>query len=210
VFDNRARAPGRFADLLSVPAQLPGWALNLVRAREHARAAVEKGVALVARMPGIVDPEALLLSARERLWQVETACGDPVAARVARWQHDAERLAMAHRLAAAYPKNQHWEIECYRAYFGARSAWRPGVDPPDWDILGQPAVIRALLNLAAVLADSPPGLTDDVRERGWDVRYKAANALRALDAKGLLPPEGKKLIEKLPPIEVLPPPREKE
>jgi hypothetical protein len=119
---------------------------------------------------------------------------------------------MVHRFAAAHPRNEYWKLECHRAYVGMSLAWPSGVEPPDWNVLGNPDVIRTLVNLAAVLADLPPGLADDIRERGANMRERAAIALRAVDAKGLLPPEGKKLIEKLEGmkvIEKIPPPREK-
>jgi serine/threonine protein kinase len=207
-----ARVPVRFGEVASVLVELNGWAANLAKARAHARAAVEKGEALVASMPGIVDSEEILLGARDRLWQVESAYGDSSAARIARWEYDTRRLAMVHRLAAAHPRNEHWNLECHRAYVGMSIAWRSGVEPPDWNVLGNPDVIRTLVNLATVLADLPPGLAGDIRERGADVRERAAIALRAVGAKGLLPPEGKKLIEKLEGmklIEKIPPPREK-
>jgi len=192
--------------------EVNSWAANLEQAREQAHAAVAKGEALVASMPGIVDSDEILLMARERLWQVESEYGDSPAARIARWEYDARRLAMVHRLAAAHSRNEHWNLECHRAYVGMSFAWGSGVEPPDWNVLGNPDVIRTLVNLAAVLADLPPGLADDIRERGANMRERAAIALRAVDAKGLLPPGGKKLIEKLEGLKVIgmaPPPREK-
>jgi hypothetical protein len=193
-----ARATVGLGELVSVPVELNGWATNLAEARSHVRAAVEKGEAIVARLPGIVDSESILLGARERLWQVELAWGDAVSARIARWEYDARRLAMAQRLATTHPRNEHWNLECHRAYVGMTLAWSSVAEPPDWNVLGNPDVIRALVKLAAVLADPPPGLADDIRERSADMRERAALALRAVDAKGLLPPEGKTLIEKLP------------
>ena len=120
---------------------------------------------------------------------------------VARWELDARKVAMAHWVAAAYPAEKYWEIEFRRAYFGLAGNWKAATEKPDWEVLSRLEVIRAMLRVAAVLAAVPDGLPADLRAAAESSRKQVAGTLRAVDAKGLLPPDGKALLGRLPPPE---------
>ena len=176
-------------------------AVQLAKARELARESLKHFEPLLARGPLNADVEKESCFALRVFWDVEKARKDQPAALAARWEHDARKVAMAHRLVAAYPAEKYWEVEFRRAYFLMSGHWKAATEKPDWQVLSRPEPIRAMLGVATVLADAPNGLPADLRTAVESMRKQIAATLRAFDAKGLLPADGKALLGRFPPSE---------
>ncbi|MBM3983080.1 MAG: hypothetical protein FJ304_22970 [Planctomycetes bacterium] len=198
VIGSMTRASGRVPDLVVAVAGLKNVSGNFAEARKLTRESVERVTAVAARVPGVTEYEHSLVSARSNLWEVDRIAGDAAAERVARWEYDALVIAGAQQKLAAHPNDEHWNFALRRAYFHLSQTWKPATEPPNWDVLSRPEVLRALANLATVLADLPPTVSPAQAEYLAPIRQRVIDTVRAVDAKGLLPPEGKKLLEKYP------------
>jgi serine/threonine protein kinase len=176
-------------------------AAHLARGREYARSSVRRYETILARSPRRVDTELALVNTLYTLVLMELEGKDPVAIHLARWTHGARFVAMAHRLVARHPGSKHWAGQFNAAYAGCGPLLRRAAENPDWAVLSRPEVVAALVRLAAALTDFPPGFPDELRPKGDAHRQNAAKLLRELDAKGLLPPDGRAVLAKLPPPE---------
>jgi tRNA A-37 threonylcarbamoyl transferase component Bud32 len=167
---------------------------HLAAARAAAHDSVRLYERILARSPGNVDNEIGLLYALSKLPAAQT---EPAGYWAARFEHAARELPLYHRLGAKFPTNRYWAGQLLLAYYRAGAPLRAAATEPDWAVLARPEVIAPLIRLAATLADPPPGLPSEFRPKSAAPRANAAKLLRDLDAKGLLPPEGKAVLAKL-------------
>jgi tRNA A-37 threonylcarbamoyl transferase component Bud32/tetratricopeptide (TPR) repeat protein len=199
VYGGITRAAGRVPDIAQAVAGLKNVSSHFAEARKLTREAVEQSAALLARVPGATEYDSSLVGGRSSLWEVEHIVGDAASERAARWEYDALVIANAHRDFAAHPNDEHANFVLRRTYFHLAQTWKPATEPPDWDVLSRPEVLRAMAKLAGVLADLPATVSPAQAEYLAPIRQRVIDTVRAVEAKGLLPPEGKKLLEKYPP-----------
>ena len=170
---------------------------QIARAHELATSSIKEYQAIRARNPLDADVESRYLTALYYFWQVERMRNEPVAAQAARWDYDTKSIAQTHRLIVAYPTNKQWQALFQRSYFSLALTSRDTFQNPDWAVLERPEVVQSLMRLAAILVDLPTNAFEENREHGEPIREGVRGLLRQLNAKGLLPAEGKTILDRL-------------
>jgi hypothetical protein len=153
---------------------------------------------VLARNPTDVELQSDATAPLYTLWQVESETGNGPAALTARWTYDARYLAHIQPLATAFSKNPRWQMRLRDAYARMIFQFAQSAERPDWNTLGRPEVAEAFLKLAAMVAHFPDGVSDDLTGFTLPYRQTVGKLLREFDAKGLLPPEQKHLIARIP------------
>jgi hypothetical protein len=180
------------------PMEPPSGPAYLAEARKLAQSSFDRYEKILVRDPKDADLRSDATASLYTISQLERESGNAAAALIARWAYDARYISYLQSQAAAFPTIQRWQLRLRDGY--ARMIFQFGgvMEKLDWNILGQPEVANAFRKLAAAVADFPDGTSEEVKKYTLPHRQLVGKVLREYDARRLLPPEGKRLIERIP------------
>jgi hypothetical protein len=171
---------------------------HLATAERLARAAVQTCDQLLSRSPHNVDHARERIVALHAIFNIRERQNDPAGSAVANWNLNTARLGLYQRLAAKYPTVRSWQTELRGAYGGSGLGLRVRERDEGWkEIVASPEAVATAVRLASLLTDPPAGTGEDVKKWIAEPRKNAVSLLERFGEAGVLPPDGKKVLELL-------------